>query len=439
MDKNNDKSGDDDSDRCATPLPGLDSISGSSSMVTPTSSTSDPAITSLFQNLTPPKIKESECMKLSKKFGIGWDGLGNDQKMVISFLFDRHVEKVIAKELNEWNEDKRNLIVGEKLAEAMDSSSEIGKRVAIIVYERGHEFFKEVPEGVQTYDDFLWEHPEWRHNGDYQESTDFINLLEVPHALGIFQQVQLSGKCYLHAAVLMYHYLCYWHDSALAEDRKIDIPRYMRHSFSAKEIHKHLFGGAGGRSENVLKKLAGDRVNPQSPLSPIDQQEYRDQRVRSIIAEMKISGPQLFSNALLPEDFGVSNSHSFTVATSTFLDTEASDNLEDDLQDLKSEERHAMVLLGIRKDAIGGNWFFLFQNSHASHQFFEAEYDWVVKTKGTPYSLMCYKGTWESPSCDKPFFHNNDWVVYSQASPLVDKADSGDPSHSFTFSTGNEK
>lgn len=51
--------------------------------------------------------------------------------------------------------------------------------------------------------------------------------------------------------------------------------------------------------------------------------------------------------------------------------------------------RHSMVLLGARQEDAEGNWFFLFENnSHDRIQFFEADYDCVVRSKGSGSSTF---------------------------------------------------
>lgn len=425
-----------EAERCTSP-PNLAAISGSSSMATPTSQADsdepavDPYFVTLFKNLTPPKkVNVPKCQRLSKRFGIDWDNCDDEQKKVLSFLFDRGVHGCLEEGKFRPGEDK-TAAVGEMLRQAMNDNEEIGRRVKVMVYERGHNFFSKVPDHVQHYQDFLNERPEWRGDPDdpQQESEDFVNLLEEPYGLEVFQQVQLSGNCYLHAAVLAYHYLCCWHKLNGAEDRIIDIPRYMRHTFSAKDIKDHLFDNEGGRSENILVRLAGHMVTPESPLRHVNKEDWLHKLNRRKVEDMKMYGPKLFSNVLLPKDFG--QAHSYKGDTSTFFTPEERNDPKIDTG------RHAMLIVGVRKDD-AGKWLFLFQNSHEQTQFFEADYDWVVESLGTPYYLHFDRGDWFSQSFENPYFNTDDLMIYSQASPAVDKSSSSDQTKSFFYSEGTE-
>lgn len=99
--------------------------------------------------------------------------------------------------------------------------------------------------------------------------------------------------------------------------------------------------------------------------------------------------------------------------------------------------RHSLVLLGLQK--VGNDWAFLFQNWHKSTQFFEADYDWVVKSEGKFWSVVCDQGTWKPPSLLEPYYAAvDDFAVYAEASPGVDKSGNSDDTTSFSYSTGCE-
>ena len=89
-------------------------------------------------------------------------------------------------------------------------------------------------------------------------------------------------------------------------------------------------------------------------------------------------------------------------------------------------------LSALLKDEEEDAWFFLFQNSHKQNQFFEADDDWVANTGGSFYANTKDRGTWRPPISAKKFVYN-EFAVYSQASPSVDRPDSSDKAKSFTY------
>lgn len=376
----------------------------------------------LFVNITTPKIKKDRCLQLAGLYEIDWEKLEDHGKRVIWFLFDRKVHKAFEEE-----GVKEPRVVGTRLLEAVDTTTEIWARVSVILYERGQTFEDTVPDGVQTYDEFLNSHEHWISAGGMQDA--FLNLIdkECEDHLDVFRQVQLSGNCYLHGPVSTYQYVCDWHK--VGSKRVIDIPRFMRHTFDQHDIKSHLFDGSGGRSENFLKKLAGDVVTRVVPLMDA-KMPVRDMLTTDLLKYMKtLYGPVLFAGALLSSDFG--SKHSYEGSTSEW--SEAPPKGKKD-----TRERHSMVLLGIQKR--NDNWWFLLQNWHTKTQFLEVDYDWVLKSKAQFWAVYKEGGTRGSPSIENEYVVDDQGVIsYSESSPGVERSASGDRTKSFSFKPGLEK
>jgi hypothetical protein len=58
--------------------------------------------------------------------------------------------------------------------------------------------------------------------------------------------------------------------------------------------------------------------------------------------------------------------------------------------------------MGVRKDEEEDAWFFFPRIHPKRTSFFEADYDWVSDTLGTPYFNHQQKGKWSPPNGDKP-------------------------------------
>lgn len=420
---NGDNVNNNEDNRCITPIPSLalTCSSGSSNLVYKTPAPADDGVPydQLFVNITPPKIRENRCVELAAGYGLTWRQCNNNQKRILSFLFDKNVHNLLQREVPDN--------VKEHLLEATDESCLVGQRASVLLYERGQSFFGETPDDVQTYEDFLEKCPWWKQQGS--NSDYYINLFEAPYKLPVFQQCQLSGNCYLHGAVSVCQYLYHWHQVD-QDDHVVDIPRYMRHTFDAHQISKHVFGVGENdrRSENILRNLVGPSVMRGECVFDFfkDDERIRAISVNHVRENMDVYGPHLVGKVLLSDNFGEEEEevNSYKGADCTFPPPPA-DGEKD------KRERHSLVLMGIQR--IDHDWRFLFQNWHRRTQFFEADYDWACKSGGQVWSHGCNPKKWESPTMKEPYMAAEYDYTYSESSPAVDRDGSSDDTQSFLF------
>ena len=375
--------------------------------------TADKEIKRLFKNVTPPKISAKKCVKLAEYYGISWNNQTDHGKKVLAFLFERKVPKMCVDQLGKDStgnlaEDHKK--VGQLLLKAANLDFAEGQRAEVIVWERGQIFSENIPSDVLTYEEFeksLNENHPWCSVKALRQ--DYVNLLEDDpetkrDALDGFSWVQVNATCYMHAPAAVYRYICCWH--GIDHDRSLlDIPRYMRHFFTTKQIWEHVFGKEGGHSYKVLERLLGNRHDP-FPMGRADDAELFPTR---IARNLRKYGPLLMSNALLPMNFGDN------------IDAPGRGS-ETNFPPSTTKERHAMVLLGVGKDENGESWYLL-QNWHRHQQFLVVDFDWLFKSEAHFFMLCAEKGDFQPPELDVHVFHEEQVLAYAEASPGVDRSE----------------
>lgn len=375
-----------------------------------------PPMETIFKGLSPPSIKEHACRNIARNHFIEWEDLNNHEKKVLAFMFDREVHTLLflhqcdlqSKEDQEhasWDvvESYKKIYkeVAKILLEMTDPKTTMGKEAATIVLERGITFMDTVPDTVFDIDVFNHEvgHKCW----STDLPNDAVNLLRTD--LTKFNYVQHGPKCCFYAAGAMYRYLCEWHE--VSHDRQLlDVPRFMR-TLSAAEIVALVVRGEGGHSTTQLEKILHDsslcRCASAEPIRPGKKMRNDDELANLVLEKLRNHGPVLVSNVLLSKDFEKSGS---SVKGSKC-----------DFPPANTKERHAMVLLGMRKDEAGVWWWFL-QNWWENMQFVEVDMDWIRKSRSEFYFHNAMRGSLNEKDLPHYLLHQGK-TVYAEASPCV--------------------
>eukprot|EP01127_Copromyxa_protea_P011325 TRINITY_DN283_c0_g1_i4.p1 TRINITY_DN283_c0_g1~~TRINITY_DN283_c0_g1_i4.p1 ORF type:complete len:320 (+),score=49.60 TRINITY_DN283_c0_g1_i4:181-1140(+) len=186
-----------------------------------------------------------------------------------------------------------------------------------------------VPSGLH-----LWNETEFP--GYKKEDVFFLK-----HPAALSQRYQLSGLCYMHGPAMVQHY-------ALAHNNHsvpmIDLLKFIKEHFTAKQLEKHIFDNEGGDSSTFLKSILQPNTTLISTGDPI--LNFRD------------FGPALVAKFEVHKDFmKASVHHHYGKPKGEFVG------------------HHAMAMVGHRFD--NDTSYFLLQNWWEKKQFVEVDADYL--------------------------------------------------------------
>jgi hypothetical protein len=202
-----------------------------------------------------------------------------------------------------------------------------------------------VPPNVMSFEDAITAMPKWKE----KDSFIFHQSKDIP----LVQRWQRSGLCYIHAAEVVQYYLVALHDK---DAGMIDMSKMIRQSFHHKDLQSHIFADEGGSSYSMLERI----LMPNSTISATDLALAGDR--------LKKFGPLLISG------FVVHKGDFYRQDRLTFDGKPAGD----------IKGRHAMTIVGHRKDGDGKEWF-LVQNWWPQMQFVEISAEYLEACKATLY------------------------------------------------------
>ncbi|KAI3636068.1 hypothetical protein MIR68_005949 [Amoeboaphelidium protococcarum] len=105
---------------------------------------------------------------------------------------------------------------------------------------------------------FVQAHPEWSAGNSFVTFRDDARLSCKPHAY--VERVQLSGLCYMHAPVVLQHYLV-----AMKLGHQVpmlDMAEYMKNHMSGKALEVRIWLDHGGDSRAFLVNILTQNPNP---------------------------------------------------------------------------------------------------------------------------------------------------------------------------------
>jgi hypothetical protein len=185
---------------------------------------------------------------------------------------------------------------------------------------------KNFDEEASLFDDFVAKHPEWGPEKSFVVFRDHVLLKGKPHAY--VERVQLSGLCYMHAPVILQHYLVtmFSNDPVPMLDMAVYLKKYM----DAKSLERRIWDDEGGDSQTFLKNILVKQPAPVFlPRSGIDELD----------SYLKSFGPALISRFEVEEAFdSVDWQHIGSLTTAP-------------------KGNHAMVLVGVRKEGDSTRYF----------------------------------------------------------------------------------
>ena len=107
------------------------------------------------------------------------------------------------------------------------------------------------------FDDFVAKQKEWKEEDSFVAFRDHQNLKGKSHAL--VERFQKSGLCYMHACVVVQHYLV-----AMNNDEEVpmlNMAEYLKKYMPGDRLNQHIWNNRGVDSldflENILKEKPG--------------------------------------------------------------------------------------------------------------------------------------------------------------------------------------
>mgnify|MGYP000104858107 CR=1 FL=1 len=201
----------------------------------------------------------------------------------------------------------------------------------------------QLPSNIQTFESFVKKVPEW--NDSINSFVLFRDHEQLKEKESLVQRAQKSGLCYMHAPVVMQHYLVAM--NSINKVGMIDITKFINEFYTAKQIWNHIISNDGGSSHLMLKRILskGCKVDTVSK--------------KNLKEHLNKYGPILLSNFDVKESFLNINIHSHFGIDSS-----------------KSVGQHAMLIIGHRTD-LDGKDIILVQNWWEQKQFLEMDLDYM--------------------------------------------------------------
>ena len=203
---------------------------------------------------------------------------------------------------------------------------------------------KNFDEEASLFDAFVAEHPEWGPENSFVVFRDHELLKDKQHAY--VERVQLSGLCYMHAPVIVQHYLVAMHSHDAVP--MLDMAVYLKMHMSAEALERHIWLNKGGDSKVFLEKIL-----IQDPVPVFDSVSAKHDLESSLCQY----GPCLVSGFKVETDFN----------SSTWQHIGK--------KKIVSTGLHAMVLVGFRKQ--GNGIRYLLQNWWKKKPFIEVDADYL--------------------------------------------------------------
>lgn len=230
-------------------------------------------------------------------------------------------------------------------AEERDNLKAAKERLRRIV-EKGEDG-REFQPGQSAFDLFVTKHPEWSPDKSFVVFRDHDLLKGKKHAY--VERVQLSGLCYMHAPVVLQHYLVAMNTSELVP--MLDMADYLKKHMPADALQKRIWNDEGGNSVSFLKGILESDPELLHCLGR--------QNLEPCIKEF---GPALLSSFDVEHDF-----------------------VSEEWQHLKRKSReskglHAMLIVGVRKE--GDSVRYLLQNWWKTKPFVEVSGAYIESCAG---------------------------------------------------------
>lgn len=210
-------------------------------------------------------------------------------------------------------------------------------------------------EADSVFDDFVTKHKEWKEKGSFVVFRDHQNLKGKSNAL--VERFQKSGLCYMHACVVVQHYLV-----AMNNDEEVpmlNMAEYLKKYMPGDRLYQHIWNNMGGDSLDFLEGILKESPDSENILHCSNRSD-----LDSMDKLIESYGPGLVTGFCVAKDFvGTNWQHLGKYKVEKF------------------EGRHAMVLVGSR--IVHGKMRYLLQNWWKSKPYVEVDVDYLLSSKAT--------------------------------------------------------
>jgi hypothetical protein len=225
----------------------------------------------------------------------------------------------------------------------------------------------QVPSDVLSWDDTMRAMPQWADpTRSYVFHRDDPDILPENRGQVLIQRVTEKAPSYMHAPVVLQHYLISKHSKSKIDPLILDMAKYIRDTFTTKQLKRHFLYDEGIPSRFLMRML----LQRNSAARIVDFQE--------ITADfLKVHGPAMLSGFPLCDDFGSDDGDLIYDLGDCDASTDhalppipAPGPARCDAEEGgPCTLNHAMLIIGVRGE--GAARRFLVQNWWRHHQFLE--------------------------------------------------------------------
>jgi len=173
------------------------------------------------------------------------------------------------------------------------------------------------------------------------------------------ERVQKSGLCYMHAPIVLQHYVV--RKNSDTRVMMLDMAIYLRQHMDSEALYLHIWSDHGGDSAEFLRQILVQQ--PEPVVTAVETTPTR------LVERLKECGPLLVAGVRIDDVFDDKTTMSFRGVRTG-----------------KSKGRHAMVLVGHRKE--GDLDLFLLQNWWRKKPFVEVTAEYLVSCQANVYVVV---------------------------------------------------
>mmetsp|Transcript_22727 Transcript_22727/g.32644 ORF Transcript_22727/g.32644 Transcript_22727/m.32644 type:complete len:333 (-) Transcript_22727:181-1179(-) len=274
------------------------------------------------------------------------------------FLLEREVNEYFVKGIKYWDADRFA-----RLKRIMEGDVTFDVEVS----ERDSFAYVDQKLFLNQFENFLQLYPSWRENNVI---LFWMTYPKANHEKMLVMRKQLSGLCFMHAPVVLQHYLLCIYRISIGEDldfKMIDVANYIKQNWKGSTLETYIAYDHGGSSLQFFKDI-------NNPLH-ITYRRYILNNPRHHVAFTKVCSEimeELRSYPALVSNFKVSPK--FQASGTSFAG----------VQNLSSNNvgLHAMLLIGGRQ-AADGQFYFLLQNWWQDRFFIEVSAEYLYSSEAT--------------------------------------------------------
>ena len=183
----------------------------------------------------------------------------SSHKDEIKFLTDRGVSQHFINGISGWNENQLN-----RLRRIMQG--DIAVEILVVEGSEVDTFVKVENNFFQHYfDKFLFVQPAWNVADNPNNVVLFWNSYDkIYHKDILVIRKQMSGLCFMHAPVVLQHYLLCIHRIKIGQPldfKMVDIAAYIKDNWKGPDLETYLAFDHGGSSQTFFKAINVSKMN----------------------------------------------------------------------------------------------------------------------------------------------------------------------------------